>query len=97
VGLDEALRDREPEPGADVVFGRTGAIREELIEQVGDRLRRDARSGVLDGDDRFPLLIMNRNPNDGACGRELVGVAEQIQQDALQPPEIAGDDRSRRR
>ena len=73
--LDDPLRDGEAESDAAlVVFARLP----ELIEEMLDLLRRDARASVADIKDDLPLAAHCPERHISAFGCELECVAEEI-------------------
>src|SRR5688500_5640910 len=82
VGLDDAFRDREPEP-------ETAPIRlarlPEAIEQMRLRLVRYSRPGIGDLENDFLFRWPGAQHDPTACPRELHGVIQQIAEHLRHP------------
>ncbi len=84
----EATGDGEAEPRALVAPAGAVVALLELLEQAGQPLRRDARSGVADDEVQTGALAA-QVPRRRRCARELDGVSREIDQDLANPFGIA--------
>jgi hypothetical protein len=93
VKLDQLLHDGEPkaEPAMATRSGAVGLAK--AIEDVGQRLRRDAVAGVAHLDLVLPRPIgVHAHADSSAGGREFQRVREQVPQHLLQSRRIAAHD-----
>src|SRR5262245_23868139 len=82
VGLDDALADREPEPGALALRGEEG------VEQPRLHVRRDAGALVLDLDLAPARAGSRRDAYDPAGRHRFRRIVEKIQDDLLDLPGV---------
>src|SRR5262249_58173559 len=82
VQVDDALHDGEAEPGPRRTVGGVALHPIELVEDVRQVGRRNAASGVVDGDGGRVGLLGDGDGNADAAagGRVLDRVADQVQQ-----------------
>ena len=95
--LDDALRDREPEPGAAVAPSRGGVDLAEGREQPVHPILRDPDAGIADGELDAPGALPGRLGvdvhDDLALLGELDRVREQVEQDLSQAGHVPHDSR----
>src|SRR5439155_1105974 len=78
LALDERPRDRQAKAEAWHVHRARGFAPIEALEEPRHLLRRDARSGVGDGDDRLLPTRRDDDPHLAAGRRELHGIVEDV-------------------
>src|SRR5262249_51304830 len=90
VHLDEVTHDGQAQAEA-AVNARAAAVRlAEPLEEVGQEIRPDPRSGVLDGQ-MGPVAVTDQPDVDLAPRRgELDGIGEEVADDLLEPSRVAG-------
>ena len=87
VQVDERLDDRQSEPGA----GAAALVRraaEEAIEEPARLLRRDALTGVGDGDRRLLRVAFEAQRDRAVLGRVEVRVRDEVRDDLTDPRRI---------
>src|SRR5262245_2817056 len=84
VQLDDAARDREPEPGAfDVLVARLTSA-EETLEHARQVLRGNAGAVIFDRAEPFLAFRGGDEPHLAARVRELDRIRQQVHEQALQ-------------
>src|SRR5262249_7703452 len=78
VELDEALDDREAEPGALLALGRLAAALLVAAEELREVLGRDPLAGVLDGDLDLRAEAADLDRDHVALARELDRVRDEV-------------------
>src|SRR6266571_695150 len=96
VHLHDLLNDRQPEPSPGDRLGRAAAHAAEALEDVDDLVRRDAKPGVGNGDQRITALGSAGDGHRATLWRVLHSVADEVAHDLDQPVAVSGHDRKPR-
>jgi hypothetical protein len=91
VHLDNVFDDGETKSQAATGAVGTNVALAKSLEQVGQKVGRDALTGVADGDLDVGVDALESNLDTAAVRRELARIVGQVSEHLLQPRRIAGD------